>query len=95
MQHLRSQRKAVSVFDTNVFVAALRSRRGVSFSSLNAIRQDLISGAALQALLLEYEDVLTRGENLEKNWAIADEVIAIIGAIINLQSDLPHNRYKL
>lgn len=48
------------VFDTNVFVAALRSRRGASFVILSAIRQGLIAGAVSQALLLEYAEVLTR-----------------------------------
>ena len=80
-QHLPHQRKPVYVFDTNIFVAALRSRRGASFVILNAIRQELISGAASQALLLEYTDVLTRRENIEQFWADANEVNATIGAI--------------
>ena len=95
MQRLRSQRKAIYVFDTNVFVAALRSRRGASFVILNAIRQDLISGAASQALLLEYEDVLTRSDNLENFWASADEVSATIGAIARRFTPVPiHFRWR-
>ena len=65
VERFSSQANAVYVFDTNVFVAALRSRRGASFVILNAIRQNLITGAASQALLLEYEDVLTRDTNLK------------------------------
>ena len=68
-------------FDTNIFVAALRSRRGASLVILSAIRQNLIFGAASQALLLEYADVLTRRENLENFWADANEVKATLGAI--------------
>ncbi|MEL6471569.1 MAG: PIN domain-containing protein [Cyanobacteria bacterium J06623_4] len=60
------RRRPVYVFDTNIFVAALRSRRGASFVILNAIRQELISGAASQALLLEYADVLLREDNIER-----------------------------
>ena len=81
VERFSSQANAVYVFDTNVFVAALRSRRGASFVILNAIRQNLITGAASQALLLEYEDVFTRDTNLKNFWATADEVSATIGAI--------------
>jgi predicted nucleic acid-binding protein len=56
------------VFDTNVFVAALRSRQGASFVILSAIRQGLIAGAVSQALLLEYAEVLKRDVNLKQFW---------------------------
>ena len=60
---------------------ALRSRRGASFVILNAIRQELVTGAASQALLLEYADVLTRRENIAAFWADENEVKATLVAI--------------
>ena len=80
-QRLPPQRKPVYVFDTNIFVAALRSRRGASFVILNAIRQEAIVGAASQALLLEYADVLLREDNIEQFWADEDEVETILGVL--------------
>jgi predicted nucleic acid-binding protein len=41
------------VFDTNVWVAALRSRRGASFVILQAMRRELMGGAVSAALFLE------------------------------------------
>ena len=50
------------VLDTNVLVAALRSRRGAS----NALLREVLAGAATWCcsvpLFLEYEDVLLRAE---------------------------------
>ena len=46
------------VFDTNIWVAALRSRRGASFLLLKAIRQKLVTPAVSEALFLEYTEVL-------------------------------------
>ena len=69
------------VFDTNIFVAALRSRCGASFVILQSIRKGLISGAVSQALILEYADVLTRDANLSQFWTDKDEVKAIIGVL--------------
>jgi predicted nucleic acid-binding protein len=42
------------IFDTNVFVAGLRSQRGASFVVLQALRAGLLEGGASTALLLEY-----------------------------------------
>lgn len=80
---------AVYIFDTNVFVAALRSRRGASFIILGAIRNELILGSMSQALLLEYEDVLTRDKNLENFWADTNEIEALIGAISRRFTPVP------
>jgi predicted nucleic acid-binding protein len=51
------------VFDTNVWVAALRSRRGASFMILQAMRRELLAGSVSTALFLEYADVLNRVVN--------------------------------
>ena len=48
------------VIDTNVLVAALRSRRGTSYQLLRTVRQSTIPFALSVALVLEYEDALGR-----------------------------------
>ena len=77
------------VFDTNVFVAALRSRRGASFVILQAIRRGLVKGSASIALLLEYTDVLQREENLRQFWLADDEVEIILGVLASLLEPVP------
>ena len=56
---------AVFVFDTNVVVAAFRSRAGASFRIMQGIIDGRIPGLASVALMLEYEDVLSRDEQLQ------------------------------
>ena len=53
-------RKRRVVLDTNVVVAALRSRQGASFKLLSLLEEDRFEVAISVPLLLEYEDVLTR-----------------------------------
>lgn len=48
------------VIDTNVFVAALRSRRGASFQVLQALRGRQFEFVLSVPVFLEYEDVLKR-----------------------------------
>ena len=79
----------MDVFDTNVWVAALRSRRGASFIILKAIRQGLVAGAVSQALLLEYVDVLKRDANLEQFWMDANEVEVILGVLADKPITVP------
>lgn len=69
------------VFDSNIWVAALRSRRGASFVILQALRQRLLTGAVSVALFLEYADVLQRDENLQQFWAAPDEIEVILGLL--------------
>ena len=51
------------VIDTNVLVAALRSRRGASFKLLSVLPTDKFSIAISVPLVLEYEDALKRLES--------------------------------
>jgi putative PIN family toxin of toxin-antitoxin system len=51
------------VIDTNVLVAALRSRRGASFKLVSVLPSDDFSIAISVPLILEYEDVLNRLES--------------------------------
>jgi putative PIN family toxin of toxin-antitoxin system len=48
------------VLDTNVVVAALRSRQGASFRLLSILEEDRFEIAVSVPLLLEYEEVLDR-----------------------------------
>jgi putative PIN family toxin of toxin-antitoxin system len=48
------------VLDTNVLVAALRSRRGASFLLLEQVGSNMFELAVSVPLVLEYEDVLVR-----------------------------------
>jgi putative PIN family toxin of toxin-antitoxin system len=52
------------VLDTNVLVAASRSRRGASFALLRLLRAGRFTALASVPLLLEYEAVLKRPEHL-------------------------------
>ncbi len=56
-------RKARIAIDTNVLVAAFRSRRGASFKLLSNVGQDLFTFVLSVPVMLEYEDVLKRKEH--------------------------------
>ena len=77
------------IFDTNVFVAALRSRQGASFVILSAIRRGLIAGAVSQALFLEYADVLKREANQAEFWIEADSVDIILAVLADRLTPTP------
>ncbi|WP_295430480.1 putative toxin-antitoxin system toxin component, PIN family [uncultured Thiodictyon sp.] len=53
------------VLDTNVLVAASRSRNGASFALLQALRERRYVAVASVPLMLEYEAVLKRPEQLQ------------------------------
>lgn len=50
------------VIDTNVLVAALRSRRGASYRLVSLLPSGRFSIAVSVPLIIEYEDVLRRGK---------------------------------
>lgn len=77
------------VFDTNIFVAALRSRRGASFLILKAICQGLIKGAVSEALFLEYAEVLKRDENLQNFWTTPKDIDVILGVLADVFKPIP------
>jgi putative PIN family toxin of toxin-antitoxin system len=52
------------VLDTNILVAAARSRQGASFAVLQALRQWRFTALVSVPLMLEYESVLKRPEHL-------------------------------
>ncbi|HSM83463.1 MAG TPA: putative toxin-antitoxin system toxin component, PIN family [Nodosilinea sp.] len=77
------------VFDTNIWVAALRSRRGASFVLLQAINRGLVIGAVSEALFLEYVDVLHRETNLQNFWLGRGEVDIVLAALATHMVPVP------
>lgn len=76
------------MIDSNVWVAALRSRDGASFRLLEAVLDGRIEAFASPALMLEYEDVLLQYEDvllrtaqLAAFWTDANEVARFIGTL--------------
>ena len=69
------------VFDTNVLVAAFRSKQGASHAILRGIVEGTVPAMASVALLLEYEDVLSRDEQLEHFWQSADEIEKVMNVL--------------
>ena len=69
------------VLDTNVLVAAARSRNGTSFALLGALRLKRFSLLASVPLFLEYEAVLKRPEQLAAGHRTEAMVDAFLDAL--------------
>jgi putative PIN family toxin of toxin-antitoxin system len=69
------------VLDTNILVAASRSRRGGSFALLQALRQRRFTALVSVPLLLEYEAVLKRPEQLQASGRTLEMTEAFIDAL--------------
>lgn len=67
------------VLDTNILVAASRSRNGASFALLQALRNKQFVALASVPLMLEYEAVLKRPEHLQ----IGERDIAMTDAFLD------------
>src|SRR5438105_7858890 len=63
------------VLDTNVLLAAARSRRGASFALVSSIPAPEFQPCLSVALYAEWQDVLTRPENLPPG-RTADDALA-------------------
>jgi predicted nucleic acid-binding protein len=63
------------VIDTNVLVAALRSRRGQSFALLSSVGSGLFEHALTVPLVMEYEAVLLRPGVVPMPASMAQDVI--------------------
>ena len=70
-----------TVLDTNVLVAALRSDKGASRRILLAALDGKLSVVVSVPLMVEYEAVLTRPEQLAAFGISADEVQEILNAL--------------
>jgi len=72
----------VVVLDTNVLLVALFSRRGASFWLLERVLDGRLPIAISVALAFEYEDVLTRPAMLAQSRASAEQVSAVLDAVL-------------
>lgn len=73
------------VLDTNILVAASRSRNGASFALLQALRNNQFVALASVPLMLEYEAVLKRSEHLQvgnRNIAMTDAFLDALSLFI-------------
>lgn len=70
------------VLDTSVLVAAFRSPNGASRRMLKLIAQERLRPLATPALFLEYEDVLTRPEQLEAHGVSQEEIQEFLGGLV-------------
>jgi putative PIN family toxin of toxin-antitoxin system len=73
------------IIDTNVLVAALRSRDGASFKLLSMIDTGLFDVAVTVPLVFEYEDVLKR-EKLGISEQAAEDVLDYVCSIASKHS---------
>ena len=71
----------VYVFDTNILVAAFRSRRGASHELLRRLVEGELPGLVSNTLMTEYEAVLTREVVLAASWASAEDVAAVLDVL--------------
>jgi len=69
------------VLDTDVLVAAIRSRTGAAAEVLTLIRRRRLTMVATVALFLEYEAVLTRAEHLAAAEMTAAEVESVLDVL--------------
>lgn len=67
------------VLDTNILVSAARSREGASFAVLQALRQRRFVALVSVPLMLEYEAVLTRPEQLQ----VGGRTLAMVDAFLD------------
>lgn len=69
------------VLDTNILVAASRSRRGASFALLQALREGRFVALLSVPLMLEYEAVLKAPEQLEVSRRSAEQTDRFLDAL--------------
>ncbi|MBU2720399.1 putative toxin-antitoxin system toxin component, PIN family [Acidithiobacillus ferridurans] len=80
------------VLDTNVLVAASRSRRGASFALLQALRNGRFIALLSVPLMLEYEAVLKRPEQLAASGRSVAMTDAFLDALC-LRGEAVHLHY--
>ena len=80
MEHWPAVTGADAVLDTNVLVAALRSRQGASWRILDLVRQEEVRMHVTVPLVLEYEEVLLRHRKAA-GWS-RRETLAFVGLLL-------------
>jgi len=85
----------VYVLDTNVLVAAFRSRRGASHELLRRVVEGELPAVVSNALMTEYEAVLTREVVLAASWAGAEDVTAVLDVLAARMTEVvPHFKWR-
>lgn len=83
------------VLDTNVLVAALRSKQGASARLVEAAHESRVTAIANVALFAEYEALLTRAEHLAASGVTRDEIIAALDALAaKIEPAEPHFSWR-
>jgi putative PIN family toxin of toxin-antitoxin system len=77
------------VLDTNVLVAAARSRNGASFGLLRALRDRRFTALASVPLMLEYEAVLTTPAQLDVSGRSREQTIRFLDALTMFVEPVP------
>lgn len=72
------------VLDTNILVAALRSRNGASFELLRRVLTGDARIGVSVALALEYEEVLKRSTMREASWATWIELEEVLDGLLSV-----------
>ncbi len=85
-------RKKRIVLDTNILVAASRSRLGASFALLQALRESRFTALISVPIMLEYEAVLLRPEHLAQGNRTAAQTSAFLDSLC-LLSEPVHLHY--
>ncbi|MEP7349849.1 MAG: putative toxin-antitoxin system toxin component, PIN family [Sphingorhabdus sp.] len=83
------------VIDTDVVIAALRSRTGASAELIRQILQGRVRIALSVAMVLEYEAVATRAEQLAASGLTGDEALVVIDALASVAQQVEnHFRWR-
>ena len=76
------------VMDTSVLVAALRSRNGASESLLQSVLKQTLKPLISVPLVLEYEAVLTRPEQLAVSGLSKEEAVYLVKAFCRMGEEV-------
>jgi putative PIN family toxin of toxin-antitoxin system len=77
-------KRMLLIIDTDVLVAALRSRAGASAELIRSVLRNEIPIALSVAMVLEYEAVATRAEHLSAGALSHSEALRVIDALVSL-----------
>jgi len=81
------------VLDTNVLVAGLRSKDGISFELLNRLPERRFTLLLSVPLLLEYEAVLKREEHLRISGLTTSEIDTILDVVCSYAKTISRMAY--
>lgn len=83
------------VIDTDVVVAAIRSRTGASAEVVRRVLRGDVCIALSVAIVLEYESVATRAEHVAASGLSAEEILTVIDALTAVSVAVePHFRWR-